>query len=178
MTNSELDYVITVLNYIVKYRLMLKSDFIKSTDYDEIQFKRITNDVENIYRYLNDNKYYKDNNIDTRYELFSPDDIHNLYDLDDELYHKNRKTSNYRYIYDCALNDCSFDLFLIKIVDGVFEDISFIFNAVPLIDMLYKYYEDKSNPEVVERFFNIFKIKDYKDFEQNMNKYYDIISIT
>lgn len=166
-----------LLDYLIMYKSRLYNKLSPCDDDQCLCKKRIINDVDNIIKYIIDrSNNIKINSIKVKYELFSSDDIHNMYEVDDEIFYKNIKSGEFEYLQQVSLQDNSFELFILRIVDGVITDIGFIFNFSPLSDLLYKHYEMGIN-EIIEKYFKMFNIKDFQGFEKTLNKDYNIIIV-
>lgn len=160
-----------LIDYLIMYKSRILYKLNPSDEEQSLSKKRIINDIDNIIKYIN----YKSNNVTiNKYELFSSDDIHNMYEVDDEIFYKNIKSGEFQYLQEVSLQDNSFELFVLKVSNGIIIDIGFIFNFSPLYDLLYKHYEMDINT-IIEKYFKMFNIKNFESFEKSMNKDYNII---
>lgn len=166
----------TLLDYLIMY----KSHLMRNTftcDCGSCHNKTL-NDINVLIRFIKNklsNINSKSKNFYT-YELFSREDIINLYEVDDELYYKNMKNKLYDYVLQASTRDFSFEYILLKISSGVIVEVEFVFNFTPLIDLLYKHY-DKPYNNTILKFLNMFEIKSYDKFQEYLDEQYNIIKI-
>jgi hypothetical protein len=177
--NENIDAKSVLLDFLIMYKGKVFRKLPSNDDDEVLCKKRIINDIENINKYImNKIIYNKKKDFDYTYELFSCEDINNMYELNEEIYYKNMKSSNFKYLQEVSIVDDSFEYFVVKIRNSIIIGIEFIFNFTPLVDLLYRYCDDLNTNQIIEKYFEMFNIKNYENFQQNMDENYNIAVVS